>query len=227
MESRWGFAVVTALAMGWLAGCAAVPSATLIQAAADGASLTITGKSLGGHGLSALTGEDCDFARTLGGEPICREHGLAEAAVTVADGVAEPGRSALSVLYDRVGAGSPPLLATPKAPPYAVVEAPRTYLVVASFATESDARQAARALPWLPAAVSAAPSAGHSYWRVVVGPLDAALAPRLDAELAAAGVRGAFPVVLCAEALTPPPCFSPPIYRPRADATALAAVRAN
>ena len=43
---------------------------------------------------------------------------------------------------------------------------------------------------------------------------------------AAAGVRGALPVAPCAEAL-PPPCFSQPIYRARADVAALAAVRTD
>ena len=219
--------MATALALSWLAGCAAAPSVTLAQAAATGASLTITGKSLNGHGLSALTGADCDLARALSGDPICLANDFAEGAATVAAGVTEPGRSTLSALYDRVGDGRPPLLATPKAPPFAVAEAPRTYLVVASFAAEIDARQAASALPRLPADVSAARIAGRAYWRVVVGPLDPALAPRLDGELAAAGVHRAFPVVLCAEALTPPPCFSPSIYRPRADAAALAAMRTD
>ena len=50
-----------------LTGCAVTPVIAAARIALDGASMVATGKTSNGHGLSALTGEDCEPSRALGG----------------------------------------------------------------------------------------------------------------------------------------------------------------
>ncbi len=198
-----------------LAGCGAEPAATLARVAIDGATLAITGKSINGHGLSAITGQDCDLVRSLSSEPVCRPNGKSYNDTTVTSGVVEPGQSALWTVYGGEAARGSVELDIPRTPAFAEHERPQPYVVAASFRDENDAHHAATRLRGLPAVVSRIDIAGQVFHRVVVGPVDEHVAPTLRTRLAAAGIENAFPVQLCPGNLSSPPCFAGSQYRPQ------------
>ncbi len=198
-----------------LSACGAEPAATLARVALDGATLAITGKSINGHGLSAITGQDCDLARSLSSKPVCRPDGQPYSDATVTSGVAEPGHSALWTVYGGEAARGSVRLDIPGTPPFAERQMPQPYVVVSSFTDANDANHVARGLRGLPAEVARINMAGVTYHRVVVGPVDEHVGPTLRARLAAAGIEGAFAVRLCPGDLSSPPCFAGSQYRSR------------
>lgn len=197
-----------------LSACAAEPAATLARVALDGATLAITGKSLDGHGLTAITGQDCDLVRSLSSEPVCRPNGEPYSDATVTNGVAEPGHSALWTVYGGEAAHGSVQLDIPSTPPFARRQEPQSYVVISSFRDANDASHAALGLRGLHAEVTQIDMAGIVYHRVVVGPIDEHVAPTLHARLAAAGIQNTFPVLLCPGDLSSPPCFAGSRYRP-------------
>ncbi len=218
-----GFGAAAVLLAG-LAGCGGESVLGLTQIALEGASHLATGKSMSGHGLSAITGEDCDLSRALTGEPVCRAAGTPRGDATIGDAAVEPARSALGAIYLEAASARTVLVEPLRVPAFAEVETPLVYVVVASYRSADEAAYVAAGLRELPAAAAAAASIdGSVFYCVVVGPLDDRLVPVLDARLAAAGITHTFAVELCPGTLGPPPCFSRPRYRTRLDRGELAA----
>ena len=108
-------------------------------------------------------------------------------------------------------------------PEFTEPEAPVPYVVVASFRDPDDAKIVALELAGLPATTSPASLDGRVYHRVVVGPLEPKLEAVLPERLAKAGILTFYPVLLCPEDQTMPPCISRPRYRPRIDPDKVAA----
>ncbi len=223
--TRGAVAVVLAGLAGSLAGCGSGPVLGLTQVALAGASFVATGKSIGGHGLSAITGEDCDLGRALTGEPVCRAAGTPRGDATIDDAAVEPARSALGAIYLEAASARTVLVEPLRVPAFAEVETPLVYVGVASYRGADEAAYVAAGLRELPAAAAAASIDGRVFYRVVVGPLDDRLVPVLDVRLAAAGITHTFAVELCPGTLGPPPCFSRPRYRTRLDRGELAAAQ--
>ena len=62
----------SAMAVSLLGGCGVIPIwASAMHTVADVALSVKTGKSSGEHGLSFLTGKDCQFIRVIDGQDIC------------------------------------------------------------------------------------------------------------------------------------------------------------
>ena len=56
-----------------LSGCGLPPLITVASAALDGMSLVSTGKTVGGHALSAAAKKDCAMWRVVKNEDVCRD----------------------------------------------------------------------------------------------------------------------------------------------------------
>jgi len=206
-----------------LAGCAAGPTVVVARAALDGVSLMATGKTSNGHGLSALTGEDCEPMRAFEDEPVCRPDDYPDSDATLAHATAEPRHSAFGGVFAEA-AREDVLIDPLMLPEFTGLESPEPYVVIASFRDEVDARAAAWHLANLPATTSAKTVNGIFYYRVVVGPLDRSLEPVLVSRLAKAGVLSFYPVMLCPGDQSEPPCISAPRYRPLIDPDKVASV---
>ena len=64
--------IAVAIMGAFLSGCGIMPMWTsVVQAVTDVALSVATGKSSSEHGLSALTGKDCQFIHILDGKNIC------------------------------------------------------------------------------------------------------------------------------------------------------------
>jgi hypothetical protein len=68
-----------------LGGCIFPASVQIASFIADGISLVTTDKTLGDHGLSAVTNRDCAVWRAVNGEDICRDEEPGDSPVMVAD----------------------------------------------------------------------------------------------------------------------------------------------
>ena len=207
---------------GAASGCVVDPTLGIAGAAVNGASYVATGRSADSHGLSWLTGEDCDLARALSRAPVCRPVGSGDGTIGLAAADGEPERTALAAVYEQA-ALAPVLVGPAAATAYSKPVPPRLYVVAASYDRRAEATAAAYALGDLPAAVARTEIAGAVRHRVVVGPLEPRLEAVLGPRLAAAGAEHWFPVALCPPALTPPPCLGPAAERPVSAAARLAA----
>ena len=205
-----------------LGGCAVTPVVAFARVALDGASLMATGKSTNGHGLSFLTGDDCEPGRALEGKEICRPNGWPDSDANPSDSMVEPSHSQSGAVFAAMTQDDVLTTAFDR-PEFTEPEAPVPYVVVASFRDPDDAKIVALELAGLPATISPASLDGRVYHRVVVGPLDSKLEAVLPERLAKAGILTFFPVLLCPEDQTVPPCISRPRYRPRIDPDKVAA----
>ncbi len=206
-----------------LAGCQAVSGVVLARAGLDGVSLLATGKTSNGHSLSAIAGEDCEPARLIHDEPICRPENYPDSDATFGHATSEPHHSSFGGVFAE--AARQEFLVTPvMLPEFTEVEEPEPYVVIASFQDEIDARAVAWNLAELPATTSATTVNGVRYYRMVVGPLDPSLELVLADRLANAGVMSFYPVELCPLDQSEPPCISKPRYRPVIDPAKVAAV---
>ena len=206
-----------------LAGCAAGPTVVVARAALDGVSLVATGKTSNGHGLSALTGEDCEPMRAFEDEPVCRPEGYPDSDATLAHATDEPRHTAFGGVFAEAALDDY-LIDPVMLPEFTALESPEPYVVIASFREQVDARAAAWHLANLPATTSAALINGILYHRVVVGPLDRSLEKVLSSRLAKAGVLSYYPVMLCPGDQSEPPCISAPRYRPLIEPDKVASV---
>src|SRR5512146_3154800 len=62
-----------------LSGCGLPPAVMIASYAADGVSYVATGKSVSDHGISEVTGRDCELWRVIKGEAICKDEPTARA----------------------------------------------------------------------------------------------------------------------------------------------------
>lgn len=216
---------LTALAFAAVAfaGCASPPVGMVAHSALDGVSMVATGKTTNGHGLSAITGEDCEPMRMLEHEPVCRPLDYPDSDATFAEAEEVPRRTVFGGVFVQV-AHEKALIQPVMLPEFTEVEAPEPYAVIASFRDETDARAVAMNLAGLPTATSATLVNGIRFHRVLVGPLTPALEQVLNTRLANAGVLSFYPVSLCPRDQTEPPCISKPRYRPAIDPDRVASV---
>lgn len=206
-----------------LTGCAVTPIVAAARVALDGASMVATGKTSNGHGLSALTGEDCEPGRALEGKPICRPKDWPDSDANTSDAMVEPSHSQTGAVFAAMTRDDV-LTKAVELPEFTAPETPVPYVVVASFHVRDDARIVALELAGLPAKTSPAMLDGRVYHRVVVGPLTPRLEAVLPERLAKAGLLDFYPVLLCPETHTVPPCISRPRYRPQIDPDKMASV---
>ena len=205
-----------------LGGCAVTPVVAIARVALDGASLMATGKSTNGHGLSLLTGDDCEPGRALEGKAICRPNGWPDSDANTSDAMVEPSHSQSGAVFAAMTQNTVLTTAFDR-PEFTEPEAPVPYVVVASFRDPDDTKIVALELAGLPATTSPASLDGRVYHRVVVGPLEPKLEAVLPERLAKAGILTFYPVLLCPEDQTMPPCISRARYRPRIDPDKVAA----
>jgi len=206
-----------------LTGCAAGPGVLFARAALDGVSLVATGKTSNGLGLSAVTGEDCEPMRALQHELVCRPDNYPDSDARLSHATREPNQTAFGGVF--ADAAQNDVMIEPiMLPEFTEIEAPEPYVVIASFREPVDARAAAWHLADLPAVTSATMINGIRYHRVIVGPLNPDLEEVLAKRLANAGVLSFYPVLLCPEDQSEPPCISKPRYRPIIDPDRVAAV---
>jgi hypothetical protein len=220
--NRFGhiFAVLTLAAA--LGGCVLPTAMYQTYAVANSASVASTGKTATGHGVSLITDEDCDPARSLEGDPVCRPAGMPDSDANPSDTMDEPSRSQTGAAFADLTHGNVRAMAL-DLPEYTVPEAPEPFAVVATFPDPEDARMVALELNDLPAVTAPANLGGRQYHRVLVGPLTPRIEAVLPGRLANAGITSHYTLRLCARDYTHPPCISEPQYRPRIDPAELTA----
>jgi hypothetical protein len=217
--------ITAVLVLVWplLAGCAAAPTVVVARLALDGVSLVATGKTSNGHGLSAMSGEDCEPIRVLEDELVCRPADYPDSDARLSQAIDEPRHTAFGGVFAEA-AHEDVMIDPAMLPEFTALETPEPYVVIASFSDEVDARAVAWHLTDLPATTSAKMVDGVQFYRVVVGPLDSTLEPVLAARLAKAGVMSFYPVLLCPGDHAEPPCIGKPRYRPLIEPDKVAAV---
>lgn len=189
------FAISLSLAV--LTGCAALPPALqLLSVAGAGMSFVTTGKGVGDHLMSAALDRDCVMLRFVQGEDPCREQTPAEDSVqTVANIDAEQDISLLrgqTLDIDPAAVG-------------AALARPNLYLVIGSFSDRFNAEAFSRAYSDYNTGVSLETGETVAY-RVVVGPIPAGNMVVFREDLYQAGISETWPIPLCGNDLTPPPC---------------------
>ncbi len=185
-------------------GCAAPIGLQIASWAMSGVSYATTGKSLSDHAISAVFESDCALHRVLIEGNLCVSSEAVAVDTVLAQAEISPPESANNIPTEIVAEIEREVTTRPVALTVGPSEQVGLFVVAGSFQDRRNADTARGR--YERAAIAHADIKGAHYYRVVVGPVEKPQWQAAAKELERGGAKGVWPVRLCSNSLTPPPC---------------------